>query len=454
MSSIISFIYLFNCNSAIAFDFAPEVGDIAPNFQLEGFNKNTKSKKIWELNDFQGKWLVMYLYPKDFTAGCTLEAKGFSELKKGFSKYNAEIVGISADNQDSHESFCSEKSINYTLLSDPEGIISDKYGSWIPPFSDRNTFLISPDGNTIADNRDTQSKPCYDQSSLMRRYELIKEICDCMIEMGWGPYQNDHEDANGQFEMNWDYSDCLKTADRHTFFKFMVKTIAEKHDLRATFMPKPFENLTGNGCHAHISLWKGKKNIFLDKHDKLGLSKTAYNFLGGIMKHASSLSTFFNPTINSYRRINAAPTKSGATWSPSSISYTGNNRTHMIRVPDPGRFELRLMDGSANPYLLQASVLAAGIEGLSKRINPGKPLFCNMYEDYKKYPNLSKLPNELKDSLDKIENNKEMNKAFGKEVIKSYVKLRTSELKDFNDNEKFDKSKPITKWERQNTLDC
>ena len=315
-------------------------------------------------------------------------------------------------------------------------------------------FLISPDGNAISDNRDTQSKPCYDQSSLMRRYELIKEICDCMIEMGWGPYQNDHEDANGQFEMNWDYSDCLKTADRHTFFKFMVKTIAEKHDLRATFMPKPFENLTGNGCHAHISLWKGKKNIFLDKHDKLGLSKTAYNFLGGIMKHASSLSTFFNPTINSYRRINAAPTKSGATWSPSSISYTGNNRTHMIRVPDPGRFELRLMDGSANPYLLQASVLAAGIEGLSKRINPGKPLFCNMYEDYKKYPNLSKLPNELKDSLDKIENNKEMNKAFGKEVIKSYVKLRTSELKDFNDNEKFDKSKPITKWERQNTLDC
>ena len=315
-------------------------------------------------------------------------------------------------------------------------------------------FLISPDGNAIADNRDTQSKPCYDQSSLMRRYELIKEICDCMIEMGWGPYQNDHEDANGQFEMNWDYSDCLKTADRHTFFKFMVKTIAEKHDLRATFMPKPFENLTGNGCHAHISLWKGKKNIFLDKHDKLGLSKTAYNFLGGIMKHASSLSTFFNPTINSYRRINAAPTKSGATWSPSSISYTGNNRTHMIRVPDPGRFELRLMDGSANPYLLQASVLAAGIEGLSKRINPGKPLFCNMYEDYKKYPNLSKLPNELKDSLDKIENNKEMNKAFGKEVIKSYVKLRTAELKDFNDNEKFDKSKPITKWERQNTLDC
>ena len=315
-------------------------------------------------------------------------------------------------------------------------------------------FLISPDGSSIADPRDTQSKPCYDQSALMRRYDLIKEICDCMIDMGWGPYQNDHEDANGQFEMNWDYSDCLKTADRQTFFKYMVKTLAEKHGLRATFMPKPFENLTGNGCHAHISVWKGKKNIFLDKSDKLGLSKIAYNFLGGVMKNASSLSAFFNPTINSYRRINAPPTKSGATWSPSSISYTGNNRTHMIRIPDPGRFELRLMDGSVNPYLLQAGVLAAGIEGLNKKINPGKPLHCNMYEDSDKYPNLSKLPNELGESLNKITDNKVINKAFGKNVIDSYVKLKKIELKEFNSKEKFDKSKPITKWERQNTLDC
>ena len=124
-------------------------------------------------------------------------------------------------------------------------------------------FLISQDGSSIADSRDIQSKPCYDQSALMRRYELIKEICDSMIELGWNPYQNDHEDANGQFEMNWDYDDCLVTADRHVFFKFMVKSLAEKHGLRATFMPKPFENLTGNGCHAHVSLWNGKKNKFL-----------------------------------------------------------------------------------------------------------------------------------------------------------------------------------------------
>ena len=315
-------------------------------------------------------------------------------------------------------------------------------------------FLISPDGDSIADLRDTQSKPCYDQSALMRRYDLIKEICDCMIEMGWGPYQNDHEDANGQFEMNWDYSDCLKTADRHTFFKYMVKTIAEKHGLRATFMPKPFENLTGNGCHAHVSVWDGKKNKFLDKSNNLGLSKMAYNFLGGVIKHASSLSAFFNPTINSYRRINAPPTKSGASWSPSSISYTGNNRTHMIRIPDPGRFELRLMDGSANPYLLQASVLAAGINGIKNKIDPGKPLNCNMYEDFAKYPNLPKLPDELDQSLSQLKQNKEMNDAFGADVINSYIKLRSTEIKEFNNIERFDKSKPITKWERQNTLDC
>tara|TARA_Y100000590_G_scaffold355689_1_gene409574 strand:+ start:334 stop:1659 length:1326 start_codon:yes stop_codon:yes gene_type:complete len=315
-------------------------------------------------------------------------------------------------------------------------------------------FLISQDGSSIADPRDIQSKPCYDQSALMRRYDLIKEICDSMIEMGWGPYQNDHEDANGQFEMNWDYSNCLVTADRHAFFKFMVKTLSEKHGLRATFMPKPFENLTGNGCHAHVSVWKGKKNVFLDNSNKLGLSKIAYNFLGGVIKNAESLSAFFNPTINSYRRINAPPTKSGATWSPSSISYTGNNRTHMIRIPDPGRFELRLMDGSANPYLLQAGVLAAGIQGLKNKINPGKPLYCNMYTDYKKYPNLPKLPDNLEHSLDKLKNNKKMNNSFGNNVINSYLKLRNSEIKEFKQKERFDKKEPVTKWEKINTLDC
>ena len=315
-------------------------------------------------------------------------------------------------------------------------------------------FLISEDGHSLADKRDIQSKPCYDQSALMRRYDLIKEICDCMLEMGWKPYQNDHEDANGQFEMNWDYSDSLVTADRHVFFKFMVKSLAEKHGLRATFMPKPFSNLTGNGCHAHVSVWNGNINKFLDKKDKLGLTKLAYNFLGGVMNNTQALSAFFNPTINSYRRINAPPTKSGATWSPSSISYTGNNRTHMIRIPDKGRFELRLMDGSANPYLLQAGIIAAGLDGINKKINPGKPLHCNMYEDYKKYPKLKKLPNDINQAIDMLKNSKSLSQAFGIDVIKSYIKLKNLEIRNFKEKNNFNKKKPVSQWEKDNTLDC
>jgi len=315
-------------------------------------------------------------------------------------------------------------------------------------------FLINPEGTAIADSRDIQPKPCYDQSALMRQYDLIKEICNAMINLGWNPYQNDHEDANGQFEMNWDYTDSLSTADRHVFFKFMVKAIAEKHGLRATFMPKPFENLTGNGCHAHVSLWNGNRNLFLDKGDKLGLTRLAYNFLGGILHSAEALSSFFNPSINSYRRIDAPVTASGATWSPSRVSYTGNNRTHMIRIPDPGRFELRLMDGSANPYLLQAGVIAAGLHGLNNKSDPGEPLTCNMYTDYKKYPNLQKLPNEIKDSLSELDNSKELRESFGEDVINSYLKLKNKEIDEFKRVERFDKKAAVTNWEKNNTLDC
>ena len=244
-------------------------------------------------------------------------------------------------------------------------------------------FVLSPDGSAIGDAGDQQSKPCYDQQSLMRRYELIAKICDSMLALDWGPYQNDHEDANGQFEMNWTYSDALTTADRHAFFKYMVKTLAEAHGLRATFMPKPFPSLSGNGCHVHASLWDVKKNenLFRDRTGELGLSRTAYEFMGGVLHHAEALSAITNPTVNSFKRINGAPTQSGATWSPNTISYSGNNRTHMIRIPDVNRFELRLADGAANPYLLQAVVLATGLDGLAQHRDPGRRRDNNMYTE-------------------------------------------------------------------------
>lgn len=307
-------------------------------------------------------------------------------------------------------------------------------------------FLINANGSAIADQRDTQEKPCYDQSALMRRYDIIKEICDAMQTLGWQPYQNDHEDANGQFEMNWGYADALVTADRHMFFKFMVKAVAEKHALRATFMPKPFINLTGNGCHCHLSVWDkpGKKNLFAGKED-LGLSPLAYHFLGGVLRAAPALCAWFNPSVNSYKRINAPRTVSGATWAPSAVTYGGNNRTHLVRIPDAGRFEFRLMDGAANPYLLQAGLIAAGLDGADSKRSPGKRLDINMYEDGHKI-NAPALPANLLDALREMEKNAMLAAAFGKDVIASYTKLRHQEWNAY--------SRHLTHWERTHTLDC
>jgi glutamate---methylamine ligase len=308
-------------------------------------------------------------------------------------------------------------------------------------------FLMSPDGSAISDPSDIQAKPCYDQSALMRRYDVISEICDSMSELGWGPYQNDHEDANGQFEMNWLYDDCLVTADRMAFFKYMVKTIAEKHGLRATFMPKPFANLTGSGCHVHASLWKDGRNIFEDGNDGLGLSRAAYNFIGGVMNAAQELCSITNPTVNSYKRINAQVTLSGATWSPNAVTYAGNNRTHMIRIPGSGRFELRLSDGATNPYLLPAALLAAGLEGMAKNIDPGKPLDIDMYAEGQKAPKDTKmLPLNLLDALRLTEKSELLRRELGGEFIDSYVKLKTREWDEY--------SRQLTPWERATTLDC
>jgi glutamate---methylamine ligase len=309
-------------------------------------------------------------------------------------------------------------------------------------------FLVNEDGSSISDPNDTQSKPCYDQSALMRRYDVVTSICDAMLELGWGPYQNDHEDANGQFEMNWDYDDCLKTADKHVFFKYMAKQIAENHGMRATFMPKPFSHLSGNGCHAHVSVWDidGDHNLFLDTDDEMGLSSLAYNFLGGVLHSAEGLCSLFNPTVNSYKRTNAPVTVSGATWAPNAVTYAGNNRTHMIRIPEAGRFELRLMDGSVNPYLLQAGVLAAGLDGIANQRDPGVRLDINMYTDGHKANNVKWLPTNLLDAIRLTKNNEVLCETMGKEFVDSYCKLKLEQWNDY--------SRHLTQWERDNTLDC
>ena len=309
-------------------------------------------------------------------------------------------------------------------------------------------FVLSPDGAAIGDAADQQGKPCYDQQALMRRYDLIAKICDSMLTLGWGPYQNDHEDANGQFEMNWTYDDALITADRHAFFKYMVKTLAEDEGLRATFMPKPFPNLSGNGCHVHVSLWDLAKNenLFRDRNGELGLSRAAYQFVAGVLHHADALCAITNPTVNSFKRINGAPTLSGATWSPNTISYSGNNRTHMIRIPDVDRFELRLADGATNPYLLQAAVIAAGLDGVLQQRDPGPRLDNNMYTDPLPPSEVRRLPLNLLDALRALRASETLRKALGAPFIDAYTKLKEREWHEHHAQ--------ISAWERQATLDC
>lgn len=306
-------------------------------------------------------------------------------------------------------------------------------------------FLISADGSAIHDGSDTAAKPCYDQSALMRQYGVIKEICDSMLQLGWGAYQNDHEDANGQFEMNWNYDNALITADRHVFFKYMVKSIAEKHGLRATFMPKPFINLTGSGCHVHVSLWKKGGNAFSDPKGELGVSQLGYHFIGGLIHNADALCALTNPTVNSYKRINAPRTISGATWAPNTVTYTGNNRTHMIRIPDAGRFEFRLADGAANPYLLQAGVLASGLDGIENARDPGKRLDINMYTEGHKVRGAKRLPLNLLDALRALEKSKVLKDSLGSALVDGYLKLKTEEWNAY--------SRHLTQWEREHTLD-
>jgi|TARA_B110000977_G_scaffold72672_1_gene98354 glutamine synthetase len=327
-------------------------------------------------------------------------------------------------------------------------------GMYVKTGIEAEFFLLTPDGEKISDSYDTAAKPCYDQQAFMRRLDVIREISDYMLEMGWGAYQNDHEDANGQWEMNWDYDDALKTADKHSFFKFMAKCVAEKHGYRVTFMPKPIEGLTGNGCHAHISVWDApglasKVNVFAGKGEgqtgEVGLSERGKHFLGGIMKHASALAAITNPTVNSYKRINAPRTISGATWAPNTVTWTGNNRTHMVRVPGPGRFELRLPDGAVNPYLLQAIIIAAGLSGVHSKADPGKRHDIDMYAEGYKITDAPKLPLNMLDALRAYDEDTELKASMGAEFSAAYLKMKHQEWNDFCSH--------FSSWEKANTMD-
>src|SRR4051794_22951276 len=283
-------------------------------------------------------------------------------------------------------------------------------------------FLVRPrdDGSIeVFDGADTLEKPCYDMAGLTRNYDFLTTVSRYCNDLGWGNYANDHEDANGQFEQNFAYDDALVSCDRAIFFRYMVHTLAERHGLVATFMPKPFTHLTGNGCHFHLSLWRDGENLFLSDSDPrgFGLSETAYAFIGGLKRHARAYSALTAPTVNSYKRLKLGTTASGATWSPVWISYGYNNRTQMLRIPGPGRIEDRTIDGSANPYLAAAAILAAGLDGIEKGLDAGEPNSENLYSisyDELRGRGLETLPSNLLEATQELERDAVLREALGK----------------------------------------
>jgi glutamine synthetase len=298
------------------------------------------------------------------------------------------------------------------------------------------------------DELDNLGKPCYDLRTLHRNLDLMTTLLRYMRDLGWDPYANDHEDANCQFEINWKYSDALTTADRTTFFKWMVRTVAEQHGLWATFMPKPFAHLTGNGAHVHLSLSDPSGvNLFEDHSAELGLSQLGRWFLGGVLAHARGLSAIFAPIVNSYKRLIRGAPRSGATWAPVYVTYGVANRTQMVRLPGPGRFEIRIIDGAANPYLAFAAIVAAGLDGVEHKIDPGAVNRENLYEMPEAELAARKigfLPTTLAEALDAFEQDTVVQGALGAGYAKEYLRVKREEWRQYNET--------VSDWERDRYL--
>ena len=313
--------------------------------------------------------------------------------------------------------------------------------------------LLKKDANgkiVPCDPSDTLTKPCYDYKALSRVRGYMEDLVSSMKAVGVDVYQIDHEDANGQFEINYTFDECLTSADHYIFFKMAASEIANDHGLICSFMPKPFANRPGNGMHMHMSLGpvEGKGNLFEDKSDPNGLklSKLAYHFLGGILKHAPALAAICAPTVNSYKRLVVGRSLTGATWAPAYISYGDNNRSTMVRVPK-GRLELRLPDGACNPYLATAAVIAAGLDGIDRELKPGTPRNVNLYEWSEAQlaeAGIGLLPQNLNAALDALEGDALIRNALGP-VADEFVKLKRMEWLEY--------MRHVSEWEIRQYLE-
>jgi glutamine synthetase len=298
---------------------------------------------------------------------------------------------------------------------------------------------VEAGGIEVADPLDRSEAPCYDAKGLTRMFDHLTTLSKYMNRLGWANYANDHEDANGQFEQNFAYSDALTSADRLIFFRYMVHTVAHQAGLAATFMPKPFANLTGSGLHLHSSLWDAKSGteLFADEDDArgLGLSEMAYHYIGGLVAHGPALAGVTCPTVNSYKRFGVGAPQSGATWAPAYATYGGNNRTQMLRVPEGGRVENRACDGAANPYLAMAAQLAAGLDGIDRGLDPGEPNRDNLHvlpAEEVAARGIRSLPPTLLHAMDELVADDVLRDALGKtpdgDYIDYYAKVKREEF--------------------------
>jgi glutamine synthetase len=305
------------------------------------------------------------------------------------------------------------------------------------------------DGQIVpCDDSDTLAKPCYDYKGLSRARGFVEKLTDSLKAVDIDVYQIDHEDANGQFEINYTYADCLTSCDHYIMFKMAASEIANDMGLICSFMPKPFANLPGNGMHMHMSLGDGKTNLFMDKGDPngMGLSKLAYQFLAGILKHAPALAAICAPTVNSYKRLVVGRSLTGATWAPAYISYGDNNRSSMVRIPGE-RLEIRLPDGSCNPYLATAAVIAAGLDGIENELDPGKPHNVNLYElspEELKAEGIGILPQNLHEALQALERDTLLCDALGP-VAGEFLRLKHMEWVEY--------MRHVSDWELKSYLE-
>jgi glutamine synthetase len=294
------------------------------------------------------------------------------------------------------------------------------------------------------DQSDVLAKPCYDYKGLSRSREFLETLVESLQEVDFDVYQIDHEDANGQFEINYTYGNALESADRFTFVRMGAGEIANDLGMVCSFMPKPLSDRTGNGMHFHLSIAdKDGNNLFNDDSDAkgMGLSKMAYHFTAGLLHHAKALCAISAPTVNSYKRLVVGGSASGSTWAPAYIAYGDNNRSAMVRVPY-GRLEFRLPDSSCNPYLVHAAIIAAGLDGIERELDPGEPKNINLYsltEEQRKAQGIDILPQNLNEALDALAADTVLTERLGEEIVSEFIKVKRDEWIEY--------SRHVSDWE-------